>query len=173
MALKLVSKKKFILAFTNEDGTQNKDSEVPVACQVHRLRMADLFKVQNKVAEIAKEGQSLEDVASNLNDPVQAQQFWEIASFVIAKYTSDWENISVDGAVLTAGEDVVNEMGSENIELVAAVFLKVLNVSEVSEGEAKNSVSDSDQGNLGSDSIAPVVFEMDSEKKETAVENMV
>jgi hypothetical protein len=155
MALKLTSKKRFILEFENEDGKKNEESEVPIACQIHRLKMTDLFDVQNRLSGMAKDGQAIEDVATNLEDPVQAQQFWEIATFVISTYTSDWENVELDDQPLITGEQVISELGPEDVDKVASVFFKALNVSGVSNEEVKNSVPDSDPESLESGSTAP------------------
>ena len=170
MSFKFISKRRFVLDFEDENG-KNKEADNPIACKIHRIRIKDMFEVQNEILEATGlEPDQLDSYKVNTDNVKEVQKFWSLIEFVIGKFTSEWEGVSNDGKIVTDSVEVVELVGMENMEQLSPIFFEILSGGRVTEEDAKNSEPDSDAGNLESGIIAPNAT-MNSEKSETVGEN--
>lgn len=122
--------------------SNNRDEEKPISCNTKRVTVNDLLAIQKAMRE-----SGITEGEVNLQDPEVVEKIWASITYVIGEYTSDWDNLYVDGKAVTTSIEVLENSDKEFMPYLAETFNHILGISVVNEDDKKKLEQESEPKN--------------------------
>ena len=159
MAIKISTNHQFVPTWRENDKLPK--AEQIVVCY-NRLTVEDMFEVQRQTGLNLFAG-----VPVDVEKQEEFAKFWEMCKYLVAKYSTAWSNVEVDGVALNTGKDVLAGLGADALQLFMEVANCVITKSMGNEEQAKNYESQSEPVSADSASTAAPVSPPSSSETET------
>ena len=144
MALKFSRKERtYIPKWADNDKEPENDQ---ISVDFKPLTVEDMFIVQKETKANLFGGMDIDR-----EDPESFEMYWNVVKTIIGKYTSNWKNIIIDDQEVSDPTQVIEALGTGEMELLNEVFNHIIEDSSGTVDEEKNSESESGHTSLDSD----------------------
>lgn len=161
MALRLIRAWREIVPHWNGNDLLPKGEQIRL--RYRTLTVEDVFRAQE---EIGINLMAVQDLS--VQDLETQAKYWRFMRHVLAKYTSEWSGVEADGAALSDGGAVADNIGMGAMDLMGEVVNQIVSESMGTEAEAKNSAGQSVPESSGSGTTAESASPLDSSELATA-----